>query len=99
VTRSGGHQYCGFSSGNQSYIQILVDVMVDVGRMVDGTELSTEPAAVLKDRPELLRRVAGQGGDAAVRVSGASHRARGIVREARPKQATDLAERARAPKC
>jgi hypothetical protein len=29
VVRSGGHQYCGFSSGNEDYIQVLMDNMND----------------------------------------------------------------------
>jgi FAD/FMN-containing dehydrogenase len=50
VARSGGHQYCGFSSGGADTIQIVMDFMDDVDGMVDGMQLFAEPAKTVKDR-------------------------------------------------
>jgi FAD/FMN-containing dehydrogenase len=50
VARSGGHQYCGYSSGDDGSVQIVMDYMMDTGGMVKGMELSSEPAQAVRAR-------------------------------------------------
>jgi FAD binding domain len=45
VVRSGGHQYCGFSSGDQNYVQIVMDYMKG-----ENVTMTSEPADVVKAR-------------------------------------------------
>jgi FAD/FMN-containing dehydrogenase len=45
VVRSGGHQYCGFSSGDGGYLQVLMDSMKD-----EEIKISSENAGDVRER-------------------------------------------------
>ena len=67
VVRSGGHQYCGFSSGDSRYIQVLMDQMKDDDNstnMKDGIGLTTEKAQDVRNRGCSIVSPDGTGDDA-----------------------------------
>jgi FAD binding domain len=50
VVRSGGHQYCGFSSGDSRYVQVLMDNMKYEDLGDKGISVSTEKASMVRDQ-------------------------------------------------